>query len=90
MLELMLLGQAGVLLHYLQEWVMANNKGEKYNLRKALPMALLSSITTVLLVYLKDDISTLWVITPFSAVVTGYIGNTLFFRFVNTKKPKEE
>lgn len=88
MLELMLLGQAGVLVHYLKEWILANNKGQNYNLRKAIPMGLLSSLTTALLVYLKDDIANLYVVTPFGALVLGYLGNSTFFSFLDVRKPK--
>lgn len=87
MIELMLLGQLGVVVHYLQKWVVANQDNQKYDLKKALPMAALSSLTTGILVYLKDDISNLYVITRFSAVVLGYLGNHVFFKFVNTVKP---
>ena len=90
MTELLLLGQAGVLVHYLKEWVLANKKGNKYDLKKALPMALLSSITTGLLVYLKDDIAPIYVVTKFGAVILGYIGNSAFFSFVEVRKPKTE
>lgn len=88
MLELMLLGQAGVLLHYFKEWVLANKKGENYKLLKAIPMAILSSMTTALLVYLKDDISDLYVVTKFGAIVMGYVGNSMFFSFLDVRKPK--
>jgi hypothetical protein len=88
MIELLLLGQAGVFIHYFKEWVVANNKGENYNLKRSIPMAALSSVTTAVLVYLKDDISDLYVITKFGAVVLGYIGNSTFFSFIDTKKPK--
>lgn len=88
MFELMLLGQAGVLLHYLKEWVLANKKGENYNLIKSLPMAILSSITTGLLIYIKDDIADLYLITKFSAITLGYLGNSIFFSFLDVKKPK--
>jgi hypothetical protein len=87
-IELMLLGQAGVLVHYLKEWVVANNNEKKYDFKKAIPMAILSSITTALLVYLRKDIEPLYVVTPFAAVVLGYLGNSVFFSFVDTKKPK--
>lgn len=88
MTEFLLLGQAGVMLHYLKEFVVANNQGKKYELKKSIPMALLSSITTMLLVYLKDDISDLYVVTKFGAVVLGYVGNSTFFSFVDVRKPK--
>jgi hypothetical protein len=88
MIELMLLGQAGVFIHYFKGWVTANNKGEKYDLIKAIPMAVLSSITTGLLIYLRDDIVNLYPITKFSAIALGYFGNSVFFSFLDTKKPK--
>jgi len=87
LMELMLLGITGVFLHYFKEWANANKRGELYNLSKALPMAALSSITTLLLVYLKDDIADLYPVTRFSAVILGYFGNSVFFSFVDTKKP---
>lgn len=88
MTELLLLGQAGVLLHYGKEYVVSNNQGKKYDLKKALPMAILSSLTTMLLIYLKDDINDLYVVTKFGAVVLGYVGNSTFFSFVDVRKPK--
>jgi hypothetical protein len=87
MIELMLLGQAGVFIHYFKQWVEANKNDQKYDLKKSIPMALLSSITTAILIYLKADIATLFVVTPFSAVVLGYTGNSVFFSFVDSKKP---
>jgi hypothetical protein len=90
MLELLLLGQAGVFIHYFKEFVVASNQGKKYELKKAIPMAILSSLTTGLLVYLKDDISDLYVVTKFGALVLGYVGNSTFFSFVDVRKPKTE
>jgi len=87
-IELFLLGQVGVMLHYFKEWVVANKAGKEYEFKKAFPMAALSSITTGLLVYLKDDIADLYVVTKFGAVILGYIGNSVFFSFVDVKKPK--
>jgi hypothetical protein len=88
MIELLLLGQVGVLLHYGKSFAEANSQGKKYDLKKAMPMALLSSITTALLVYLKDDIADLYVVTKFGAVILGYVGNSTFFSFVDVRKPK--
>lgn len=88
MIQLQVLGLAGVLIHYFKEWVLANNKGKNYDLKKALPMAILSLITTSLLVYLKDDINDLYVVTKFGAVMLGYVGNSMFFSFVEVRKPK--
>jgi hypothetical protein len=86
--ELYLLAIAGVAIHYFKDWVNHNQKNLKYGWEKAVPMAALSVITSMLLVYLRADIEDLFVITPFSAVVLGYTGNSIFFSFVDAKKPK--
>jgi hypothetical protein len=85
----MILGLIGVFIHYFKGWVEANNADQKYHLRKALPMAALSSLTTLVAIYMKDDIATLYPITKFSAVALGYMGNSIFFSFLDTKKPKQ-
>lgn len=87
-LELYLLGLAGVAIHYLKDWVAHEKKGLKYGIKKSMPMITLSTVTTLLLVYLREDIESLYVVTPFSAVVIGYIGNSIFFSFVDAKMPK--
>lgn len=86
--ELYLLGISGVILHYGKEYVLANKAGKQYDLKKSLPMAGLSLFTTLLLVYLRKDIEDLYVVTKFGAVIIGYIGNSLFFSFIDVKKPK--
>ena len=88
-IELYIMGMAGVFVHYLKEWVLANKSGKEYNLYRALPMALLSIVTTLIAVYLRDDIAALYPITAFSALALGYFGNSVFFSFLDTKKPKE-
>lgn len=88
MLELHLLGIAGCLIHYFKEWVNANKKEEHYDLKKALPMAALSMLTTALLIHIKDDLSQLYPMTRLSVIVLGYFGNSVFFSLMNTKKPK--
>lgn len=88
MIELLLLGVVGVFIHYFKEWVIANNQGKAYDLKRALPMAGLSLLTTLVLIYLKEDIEALYPITKFNAVILGYLGNSVFFSFIDTKKPK--
>ena len=69
-------------------WVVANKAGKEYDFKKAIPMAILSSLTTALLVYLREDIKDLYVMTKFAAVTVGYLGNSVFFSFMDVKKPK--
>ena len=85
--ELYLLGLAGLIIHYVKDWETQQKAGLKYGVAKSLPTIILSTLTTMLLVYLRDDISSLYVITPFSAVILGYVGNSIFFSFVAAKKP---
>jgi hypothetical protein len=86
-IELYILGLLGVLVHYLKDWTIHQNKGLKYGWEKAVPTFILSVVTTAILVYLRDSIKDLYVITPFSALVIGYMGNSIFFSFVDAKKP---
>lgn len=87
-LETSILCMVGLLIHYTKEWAIANNQDKKYNFKKAIPMALLSAITTLTLVYLRDDLKDIYLIKGFGAVVLGYLGNSVFFSFVDVKKPK--
>lgn len=84
--ELQALGLAGLVIHALKDWVSHNKEGRAYPLTKSLPAYLLSAITTGVLIYLKDDISNIYVITPFSALVLGYLGNSVFFSFIKAKE----
>ena len=86
-IELHLLGLLGLLIHYLKDWEQNNREGKKYTIGKALPTFFLSLITTQVLIYLHKDIEALYVVTPFAAVVLGYLGNSVFFSFVTAKKP---
>ncbi len=88
-IELQLLGLLGLAIHYLKDWESNAKEGKKYGIAKSLPTILLSAITTGVLIYLKDDIASLYVVTPFAAVVLGYLGNSVFFSFVTAKKPTE-
>ena len=86
-IELQALGLLGLTIHYLKDWEQNAKEGKKYGLAKSLPTILLSAITTGVLIYLKDDISNLYVVTPFGAIVLGYLGNSVFFSFISAKKP---
>lgn len=88
-IELMVLLLIGVAIHYIKDWVMHQKKGLKYGWQKAIPTMLLSIITGMVLVYLRDSIKDLYVVTPFGAVILGYVGNSAFFSFVDAKKPTE-
>lgn len=88
-IELQLLGLLGLAIHYVKDWEANAKDGKKYGIAKSLPTILLSAITTSVLIYLKDDISDLYVVTKFGAIILGYLGNSVFFSFVSAKKPTE-
>lgn len=88
-IELQLLGLAGLAIHYLKDWEANHREGKKYDISKSIPTIILSAITTSVLIYLKDDIANLYVVTPFGALILGYLGNSVFFSFVSAKKPTE-
>jgi hypothetical protein len=83
--ELQALGLAGLVIHALKDWVGHNKEGRAYPIAKSFPAYLLSAVTTSIIIYLKDDIANIYLITPFSAVVLGYLGNSVFFSFIKTK-----
>lgn len=87
-LELYALGLTGLILHYLKSWADAQKTGKEFSVIKVMPMAVLSVITTFLVIYLRDDLKEFYPITRVSAVVLGYAGNSVFFSFLNSKKPK--
>lgn len=87
-LELYILGIIGLFLHYFKTWSDAQKTGKEFSVNKVMPMALLSLMTTLLVIYLRDDLKEFYPITRVSAVVLGYAGNSVFFSFLNSKKPK--
>ena len=87
-LELYALGIIGLFLHYFKTWADTQKKGGEFSVMKVMPMALLSLMTTLLVIYLRDDLKEFYPITRVSAVVLGYAGNSVFFSFLNGKKPK--
>lgn len=88
-MELYLLCLLGTVIHYLKDFEQHRRAGKKYSLATLIPTIILSVITTQVLIYLKADIADLYVITPFSALILGYFGNSVFFSFVNAKKPTQ-
>lgn len=84
--ELQLLGLAGLIIHALKDWVSHNKEGRAYPIGKSMPAYLLSAVTTGVLIYLADDIKNIYVVTPFSALVLGYLGNSVFFSFIKARE----
>lgn len=83
--ELQALGLVGLFIHAVKDYVDHSNQGKEYPLKKSIPAYILSLLTTSVLIYLKDDIASLYVVTPFSALALGYLGNSVFFSFIKAK-----
>ena len=83
-----LLGLLGVLLHYLKLWKNARAEGKRFLLKSHYPNVLLSVICTLILVFLREDIVDIYVVTKFGAIALGFGGNALFFDLIDTKTQK--
>lgn len=81
----LLLGYAGVASHYVKKWAEKTEREEDFKLKKSIPSILLSVITTSVLIILRKDISGFIVLTPFTAFVLGYFGNSWFFGYIENR-----
>src|SRR5690242_7476481 len=79
------LGYAGVISHYVKKWADKTENEEAFKIKKSLPSILLSFITTSVLVILRKDISGFIVLTPFTAFMLGYFGNSWFFGYIENR-----
>lgn len=86
-IELLLLAYAGILLHYLTraKEILSTVQPYKLNVLQELVGALTSILTTTILVYIKDDIASMYVVTPLGAVILGYAGQSIFNKVVNAR-----
>jgi hypothetical protein len=87
-LDLYILTLVGLFMHHAKKYVEHYNEGRKYSIKGLAPTIILSIVTSLVIVYLRDDIGSLYPITPFSALVIGYFGNSIFFSFIKAKKPQ--
>jgi len=87
-IELYLLTLVGLFMHHAKKYVEHYNDGKKYKIKGLVPTIILSIVTSLIIVYLREDIGSLYPITPFSALVIGYFGNSIFFSFIKAKKPQ--
>lgn len=81
----MIFGYAGIASHYIKKWGEKVEKDEEFHLKKCIPSIVLSFITTSVLVILRKEIESLYVITKFSSFVAGYFGNSWFFGIIEKK-----
>lgn len=92
-IELLLLSYAGILAHYLFKLKAAADKGQLDDLftRKSIVKDIITGATTLLcatlIVYVREDISTIFVVTPVGAVIVGYSAQDVFNKIMGAKTP---
>lgn len=94
-IELLLLSYAGILLHYLLKLKDAADKGVVSELfqRNAIVRESISIITSVvsasIIVYVREDIASIFVVTPVGAVIAGYAGQSILNKILGAKMPAQ-
>lgn len=92
-IELLLLSYAGILIHYLFKLKEAADKNQLDSLftRAALVKdiigASLSVVCASTMVYIREDISAIFVVTPAAAVMAGYSAQSIFTKIMGAKTP---
>lgn len=91
-IELLLLSYAGLLLHYLTRFNELLTAGKTSGIKwpQEIIGGLITIISTTILVYVKDDIANIYVVTPLGAVLLGYAGQSLFVKLVNARSPVQK
>jgi hypothetical protein len=84
-LILLAFGYVGILTHYVKKWTEKVEKEEVFSIKKSMPSAILSFITTTVLIILRNEIESLFVFTRFGSFIVGYFGNSWFFGFIEKK-----
>lgn len=95
MIELLLLSYAGIILHYLLKLKEASEKSQLESLftRPALLRELISTVTSIvaasIIVYVREDIASIFVVTPVGAVIAGYAGQSILNKILGAKLPAQ-
>lgn len=91
-IQLLLLAYAGMALHYLMRFkdLLGSNDRAPLNIPQEIVGAIISILTTTILVYVKDDIASIYVVTPVGAVLLGYAGQSVFNKLVSTRFPQQK
>ena len=84
-INLIVLGLAGILLHYLSRWKELADKKQNLNLSSEIPGILISIITTIVLILTRDDYKTYFQVTSIGAAVLGYCSQSVWTKLVTMK-----
>lgn len=93
--ELLLLSYAGILLHYLLKLRDAAKQKVLMELftRQAVVYegisTLVSVVSATIIVYVKEDIANIFVVTPVGAVIAGYAGQSILNKILGAKMPQQ-
>ncbi len=89
-LYLIILGIAGIILDVLfkiKDWIENVHKRPKPIL--VIINLLISLIVTITLVVIREDIKSIYVVTPLGALMLGYLAHTLFRKFASIKSKEK-
>ncbi|WP_337045381.1 hypothetical protein [Emticicia sp. 17c] len=85
-----ILALLGVLISYMEQLSNAKKQKVRYVFKNEWPGILLTMIVTLVMVYLREDIKELYVVTNFGAVILGYSGSSFFLSILKSKLPRNE
>lgn len=94
-IELLLLSYVGILLHYLWKLKEALDKGvldallEKKAIVKECISLSISVVSASVIVYVREDISNIFVVTPIGAVIAGYAGQSILNKVLGARMPQD-
>lgn len=94
-IELLLLSYAGILVHYLLKLQEAAKKRvltELFNKQSLIYegiSTLVSVVASTIIVYVREDIANIFVVTPVGAVIAGYAGQSILNKILGAKMPQQ-
>lgn len=94
-LELLLLSYAGILLHFLLKLKEAAQKkvlAEAFTRQSLIYegiSTLVSVVASTIIVYVREDIANIFVVTPVGAVIAGYAGQSILNKILGAKMPQQ-
>lgn len=94
-IELLLLSYSGILVHYLLKLQEAAKKRvltELFNKQSLIYegiSTLVSVVASTIIVYVREDIANIFVVTPVGAVIAGYAGQSILNKILGAKMPQQ-
>ncbi|MBU0778032.1 hypothetical protein KKH23_06400 [Patescibacteria group bacterium] len=86
-LTLILCSLGGVLIHFAFKFYTSIKLKVKFEWKLPLATAVLSIITNAVLILVREDLIGILPFTKFTAVMYGYLGDSVFRNLIKTQKP---